>query len=52
MLGRLWIIIEEDFYDRDFVEKWAVGFEDLKKAVADYAAQRVAEIVEKADTRK
>jgi anaerobic selenocysteine-containing dehydrogenase len=44
MLGWLRIIIEEEFYDRDFVEKWTVGFEDLKKAVDDYTPQRVAEI--------
>ncbi len=44
MLGWLRIIIEEEFYDKDFVEKWTVGFEDLKRAVADYTPQRVAEI--------
>ncbi|UCG79945.1 MAG: molybdopterin-dependent oxidoreductase, partial [Desulfobacterales bacterium] len=38
------IIIEEEFYDRDFVANWTVGFEDLKSAVADYTPQRVAEI--------
>jgi thiosulfate reductase/polysulfide reductase chain A len=44
MLGWLRIIIEEEFYDRDFVDRWTVGFEDLKQAVADYTPQRVAEI--------
>jgi anaerobic selenocysteine-containing dehydrogenase len=44
MLGWLRIIIEEEFYDKDFVEEWTVGFEDLKRAVADYTPQRVAEI--------
>jgi thiosulfate reductase/polysulfide reductase chain A len=44
MLGWLRIIIEEEFYDKEFVEKWTVGFEDLKRAVADYTPQRVAEI--------
>jgi thiosulfate reductase/polysulfide reductase chain A len=44
MLGWLRIIIEEEFYDRDFVSKWTVGFEDLKSAVAAYTPQRVAEI--------
>lgn len=44
MLGWLRIIIDEEFYDRDFVEKWTVGFEDLKKAVADYTPEKVAEI--------
>jgi anaerobic selenocysteine-containing dehydrogenase len=44
MLGWLRVIIEEEFYDRDFVDKWTVGFEDLKAAVADYTPRRVAEI--------
>ncbi len=44
MLGWLRIIIEEEFYDRDFVAHWTVGFDDLKSAVADYTPQRVAEI--------
>jgi anaerobic selenocysteine-containing dehydrogenase len=44
MLGWLRIIIEDEFYDRDFVDKWTVGFEDLKKAVADYTPEKVAQI--------
>ncbi len=44
MLGWLRVIIEEEFYDRDFVAHWTVGFDDLKSAVADYTPQRVAEI--------
>lgn len=44
MLGWLKIIIDEGWLDRDFVEKWTVGFEDLKKAVADYTPEKTAEI--------
>jgi len=44
MMGWLRVILEEKFYDRDFVERWTVGFEDLKKAVADYTPDKVAEI--------
>lgn len=44
MLGWLKIIIDDELYDRDFVEKWTVGFNDLKGAVADYTPERVAEI--------
>ncbi len=44
MLGWLKIIIDESLYDRDFVETWTVGFEDLKQVVADYTPERVAEI--------
>jgi anaerobic selenocysteine-containing dehydrogenase len=44
MLGWLRVIIEEEFYDRDFVTHWTVGFDDLKSAVAEYTPKRVAEI--------
>jgi len=44
MLGWLRIMIDEEMYDRNFVDKWPVGFEDLKKAVADYTPEKVAEI--------
>jgi thiosulfate reductase / polysulfide reductase chain A len=44
MLGWLRVIIEEELYERDFVENWTVGFDDLKKAVADYNPERVAQL--------
>jgi len=44
MLGWLQLIIAEERYDRDFVERWTVGFEDLKAAAAAYTPERVAEI--------
>ena len=44
MLGWIRIIIEEGLYDRDFVDNWTVGFEDLKAAAAEYTPQRVAKI--------
>lgn len=44
MLGWIRIIIEEERYEREFVDKWTVGFEDLKGAAADYTPERVAEI--------
>ena len=43
-LGWLNVIIEEQLYDRDFVDDWTVGFEDLKKRVAEYPLERVEEI--------
>lgn len=43
-LGMLHVVIEEDLYDRDFVEKWTVGFEDLKSYVAQFTPERVAQI--------
>jgi len=44
MLGWLRIIIGEGLYDRDFVSRWTVGFEDLRAAVAEYTPEKVAEI--------
>lgn len=38
------VIIEEHLYDEDFVDKWTYGFEKLKKRVAEYTPERVAEI--------
>lgn len=43
-LGMINVIIKENFYDKDFVEKWTFGFEALKKHVEDYSPERVAEI--------
>lgn len=43
-LGMLHVIINENLYDRDFVEKWCNGFEPLRKRVQDYPPQRVSKI--------
>lgn len=43
-LGMLNIIIQEELYDKEFVNKWTYGFEDLKKRAAEYPPDRVAEI--------
>lgn len=43
-LGMMQVIIEEDLYDRQFVEKWTVGFDRLVDRVAEYPPERVAEI--------
>jgi anaerobic selenocysteine-containing dehydrogenase len=44
MLGWLRVIIDEDLYDRDFVDRWTVGFDDLRAACEDYTPDRVARI--------
>jgi thiosulfate reductase / polysulfide reductase chain A len=44
MLAWLHLIIEEGWYDRDFVERWTTGFDDLRAAVAPYTPERVAAI--------
>lgn len=43
-LGMLHVVIEENLYDREFVEKWTVGFEDLKAYVAQFTPGRVEQI--------
>ncbi|MBQ9980372.1 MAG: molybdopterin-dependent oxidoreductase, partial [Oscillospiraceae bacterium] len=43
-LGMINIIIEEELYDKEFVEKWTYGFDKLKERAAQYSAERVEEI--------
>jgi anaerobic selenocysteine-containing dehydrogenase len=37
-------LIENDWYDHEFVEHWTVGFEELRQRCQDYPPQRVSEI--------
>ena len=43
-LGMLNVIINEDLYDKEFVEKWTYGFEKLKERVQEYPPDKVAKI--------
>lgn len=43
-MAMLNIIISEDLYDHDFVEKWTYGFEQLAERVADMTPEKAAEI--------
>ncbi len=43
-LGMLNVIISEGIYDREFVEKWCLGFEELRSLVDRYPPERVSEI--------
>ena len=43
-LGLLNVIINEDLYDHDYVDKWCYGFDELKERVQDYPPEKVAEI--------
>jgi len=43
-LGVLHVVIEEDLYDHDFVEKWTVGFEELSAYAAQFTPERVEAI--------
>jgi anaerobic selenocysteine-containing dehydrogenase len=44
VLGFLNVIIGEGLYDREFVERWTTGFDELKTHVQDYSPQLVEEI--------
>jgi anaerobic selenocysteine-containing dehydrogenase len=39
------VIIGEELYDKDFVEKWTLGFDKLKEHVKGYSPEAVAGIV-------
>lgn len=42
MLAWIHILIKEELFDRDFVKKWTVGFEDLTRAVSEYTPEKVS----------
>ncbi|MGI9355671.1 MAG: molybdopterin-containing oxidoreductase family protein [Rhizobiaceae bacterium] len=44
MFGWLKVIIDEKLYDKDFVENWTIGFEELKARVDEYPLERVAKL--------
>lgn len=43
-LGMINVIIEEKLYDREFVDRWTVGFDQLAGLVADYPPESVEKI--------
>lgn len=43
-LGMLHVIINEELYDKDFVENWTHGFAQLKERVQEYPVDKVAGI--------
>jgi len=43
-LGLLNIIINEQLYDKEFIEKWTSGFDGLKKLVQEYPPEKVEQI--------
>ena len=44
LMGMIYVIIEEDLYDHDFVDQYCHGFNELVKRVQDYAPEKVAGI--------
>jgi thiosulfate reductase/polysulfide reductase chain A len=43
-LGMINHIIQEELYDKPFVEKWCHGFDELRKRASEYPLTKVAEI--------
>lgn len=43
-LGILHVIIKENLYDKEFVEKWTKGFDRLSQLVKEYPPEKVEEI--------
>jgi anaerobic selenocysteine-containing dehydrogenase len=43
-LGLINVIINQQLYDKDFVEKWTTGFDDLKKLAQQYPPAKVEQV--------
>jgi len=43
-LGMLNVIINEDIYDKEFVAKWCLGFEELKALAQKYPPEKASQI--------
>lgn len=44
LLGMMNVIVEEDLYDKEFVEKWTYGFDKLRERLKEYPPSKVSEI--------
>ena len=43
-MGMINQMIQNDWYDKEFVEKWTLGFEDLKSRAAEYTLEKTSAI--------
>lgn len=43
-LGMMQVIVDEDLYDHDYVERYTLGFDRLEQRLQEYPLERVAEI--------
>jgi thiosulfate reductase/polysulfide reductase chain A len=43
-MGMIKVIIDEELYDKAFVQEWCLGFEELRERVREYPLERVAEL--------
>ncbi|MBP2646285.1 MAG: molybdopterin oxidoreductase [Firmicutes bacterium] len=50
-MAMIHVIIEEELYDKEFVEKWTVGLDELKARATEYTPEKVSEVRRKVDCR-
>jgi len=43
-MGILNVMIENGWYDQEFIDQWTIGFDELAKRAAEYPPERVAEL--------
>ena len=43
-LGMIRVLIEEELYDRDFVENWCLGFDEVRAVADEWTPERASEI--------
>jgi anaerobic selenocysteine-containing dehydrogenase len=43
-LGMLHTIIKEELFDKDFVDKWTIGFPELTERLKEYSPEKMADI--------
>jgi thiosulfate reductase/polysulfide reductase chain A len=43
-LGLIHVMIEEDLYDKAFVEEWCLGFDEVRREAAEWTPERTEEI--------
>lgn len=43
-MGLIKVIIDEELYDKDFVNQWCYGFGDLKERIKDYPLEKVEKL--------
>jgi thiosulfate reductase / polysulfide reductase chain A len=44
LMGMINVIIEENLYDREFIDRWCYGFDKLRERAAGYTPEKVADI--------
>ncbi len=44
IMAMIHVMIKENLYDKDFVERWTLGFDEVRKSVEEWTPERAAEI--------